>query len=715
MGESLLSVAVRILPGLLIATAALQAQPFHRQDGSLLPAGWAVAISGLALSLVAVAWRTRWQRFIAMLALAIFGQACALQLINAPPFGIYQRFFPLRDLLAPSRLPFLFGLVLQTVIVIWSTRELWPSLRRWLPGLLTIRQLITLGWLTLASAVLLSRDLNHYALEIIFTLWIYAVSALNLAAVVAAVPNTIFQRWQEIPDGLDRRLPLLAAAWTTAICALIAWFAFEGVPHISDSVSYFIQAKYFSTGHLYLPAPPDDASFNVSHLFNDGTKWFAYGFPGWPAVLTIGVLAGVPWLMNPMLAGIVIILAHSLVSRLHDRRTAHAVVLLLTVSPWFLFTSSSLMGHTVSLVWTLAAALAVEKERRSGRGLWGAAAGVFLGALFLTRPIEGVLVGGAIGLWALRSTGKRIKLRAVAGLVAASILVGGLDFVYNHALTGDAFYPPHMKWADEKAYGPGIDRLGFGLDVGNVGWPHLDAFPGHGLRDVIANTHMNAYAANFELFGWGFGSFIFVFLVLILGELRREDWLFTAIAISIIGGQTVYWFSGGPDFGARYWFQALIPFVFFTVRGVSLLQTRLRNLGAPDGVLWRVAMFPVVASLVALLNVVPWRSVGKYHRYRGISADVGRIAKAYRFGNDSLVFVSSRTPDDYDSAALFNPPTLQSPGTIYALDAGPVHRKIVLRYFPGRRVWFLSGAPEQDGRLRVVAGPLLPKDVEAMP
>ena len=695
------------MPGLIVAAGAVYLDWFRRADRSLLPVGWAIVLIGLALSATAAAWRTRWQNCIALLALAIVGQACALQLINAPPYGVYQRFFLLHELLLPARLIFLLGLVLQTAIVIWSSRTLWPGLKDRVLELLTGWQIIAFGGMFLVSAVLLAKDPGHYLLELALTTWIYTINALNLVAVAARIPAEFLRGWPVIVERLDRRLPLLAALWTTVVCSIIAWFVFEGVPHIPDDVSYYIQAKYFSVGKLYLPTPPDKGAFDISHLLDDGMKWYAYGFPGWPAVLALGVLAGVPWLVNPILAGIVVLLVHALVSRLHDRPTANGVALLLAVSPWFLFLSSSMMGHTVSMVWTIAAALAVEKERSSGRGLWGTLAGIFLGMLFLTRPIEGVLVGAAIGLWALGLGGKRIGFPAITGLVLASIVVGGIDFLYNRELTGDLFYAPQLKWADEKAYGPGIDRLGFGPNIGNVGWPHLDPFPGHGLRDVIANFHMNAFASNFELFGWAFGSLGFAFLLILFRGFCRGDSIFISITVALIAGQSIYWSSGGPDFGARYWSQAVVPVIVFTVRGAMELQSRLRELGTYTEELWRVPAFIVMASFVAFINIVPWRSVGKYHDYRGMNADVRRLAQTHSFGDDSLVFVRATDPREYARAAIFNPATLDTSGTIYGLDAGPASRQKVLGHFPNRRVWFLSsgGAPN-DGHLHVLAGPL---------
>jgi hypothetical protein len=277
-----------------------------------------------------------------------------------------------------------------------------------------------------------SFDLLRYDTEIALSLWILVINAANLALVAAAVPQDALNataRWlqqrfgsdaktEERPSPVwDRCLPWGAALWVIAVSATFSWVIFEGIPHIPDGVSHLFQAKYLSTGRLYLPSLPDAATFEFEKLHNDGIRWFAYSFPGWPGVLSLGVLAGAPWLVNPLLAGVTVLLTHSLVAKLYNRPLAHIVILLLAVSPWFLFMSASFMSHPATVVWGLGALLAVVKAQDSGRWVWGLVAGASLGALFLTRPHEAVFVGAAIGAWTffLRP---RLSLGSLAALLA---------------------------------------------------------------------------------------------------------------------------------------------------------------------------------------------------------------------------------------------------------------------------------------------------------
>jgi hypothetical protein len=265
-----------------------------------------------------------------------------------------------------------------------------------------------------------------------------------------------------------------------------------------------------------------------------------------------------------------------------------------------------------------------------------------------------------------------------------------------------------MKWTDEAWY-RGADRLGFGSTIGNVGWPHIDPLPGHGPGDVLINANKNLYMTNFELFGWSFGSLAFAALAVSLGGRRREDTIFAAIVVATVFGHSFYWFSGGPDIGARYWYQMLVPLLVLTLRGVQTVQRWLFSSVTTKSSPWRLSAFVAVASLVAFVNVMPWRSLDKYHHYRGMSADVKRLADSNGFGH-SLVFVRAEDQEDYASAFVLNPPTLTEAGTVYALDRGPDQRQTLRRHFPDRQTWIVGRDASSGSRMQVLAGPLAPHE-----
>src|SRR5690606_8209702 len=152
---------------------------------------------------------------------------------------------------------------------------------------------------------------------------------------------------------------------------------------------------------------------------------------------------------------------------------------------------------------------------------------------------------------------------------ATSIMVGALVLPYNQHLTGSPTAFPIMEYTDLH-YGPGTNALGFGPNRG-LGWPGLDPIPGHGAVDVAVNANFNLFQTNTELHGWATGSLGILALFLLAGPKRREDWWMVAVIVAVAGIHSFYYFSGGPDFGARYWYLILLPCLVLTARGLEWL------------------------------------------------------------------------------------------------------------------------------------------------
>ena len=662
---------------------------------------------------------------LALIALAILGHGCALQLIDVRPYAAYQHYPTWRSLLShpPAAV---WGVVVQTIIVAWLSWRDRARLGSAVLGALPARVWIVFAAFTAFSLAVPTGTFTRYLGETLLAGLIALVAALNLALAAVMVPDAWLARagsWAgervTLEPGAhtarrrDRTLVVAAAVWVMLAAAMTSYAVLERVPHIDDSVANFFQARYFSTGRLYLPPPPDIESFRLDlTVIRDG-KWFGYAFPGWPAVLAIGVLFGVPWLVNPVLAGILILIGHAWLRRRCDRGTANVAVLLLTVSSWLIFMSAEMMGHPLTAVLAMLALFAFDHATTRGARwwLWAAVAGASAGALVLTRALDGILACAAIGLIALID---RRLIRAWPAVLTTAITaaaVGALILPYNRAVTGRATYPAHVAWADAR-YGPGVDVLGFGPNVGIRAWPNLDPLPGHGPADVVLNVNKNLFMVNGDLFGWAAGSLLFVWLALAIARWRRDDAVLLTLPAVYAVGYSAFWFSGGPDLGARYWYPMLVPLAGLTARGAQMVTGALETRGRLTHAGGRVALMIIVASVSAAVMMLPWRATTKHYRYRGISGEARQLAATHDFDH-AIVFV--RAPErerDYASAFNLNPPTLEGPETIYAFDAGQAHRAAVVAHFADRPVWVIGrDASPDDAPLRVIAGPLPPGSV----
>lgn len=689
--------AIAWLAGIGSLVSAVLAVDWTYPELGYAPAAIPLAAAGVGLFALGAAWDTSWRAASASFLLLLVGQASALQLVDAPRYAVYQHYVSWAQL--PTMWPWLLMVCLQASVSAYFLLRAWR--RGGHPALQQPRRfalLIALALVAFGSAIP-TVGASRFAGEILLSLLVAFAALANviLLAVdapadgLARVDAWVSARLPLAPHHAEesrwtRRFPYLVAAWVVLTTGSIAWVVLEATPHIEDSVSYLFEARYLAEGRLYLPAPPDSAAFEMGHVVSHEGKWFSKYLPGWPAVLALGVLAGMPWLVNPLLAGVSILLTHAFIRRVYPSWIANATVLLLAASPWFLFMSASFMGHPVSLVWTLIALVAIERGRISSTGpLWGAVVGATMGALFLTRPLEGILVAPVLGLWAWKGRSPGWGAGSFLACGVAGILVALLLLPFNQTLTGSALRTPFALWS-ELNYGPGADVLGFGPEVGIPDWDSVDPVPGHGPFDVLLNTNKNVVTTNVELFGWSFGSLTLLFVALTMWRPRRPDFLFGGIAVSLMAGHIVYWFPGGPDFGARYWYQAIVPLALLTVRGVEVLSRRWQ--ADPMAIPFRRVTLAVAAGCVsALVTFVPWRAWDKYYRYRDIGSDAAALLGGISV--PSIVFVAGEDRSDYESVFNLNPIPLDEGGTVIARERDPASRAAVENAFPGRPVYVL--------------------------
>lgn len=704
---------------------------------NLDPFGWPLSFYGtgatiLVAGLLLLTWRKCCREAAGWIALLLAGQACGLQLVWAGPNIRLQMFRGWSGLLKGPRGVFLVALLIQAALVLWGTRRYWPAVRQHARRFFSWWQLLFVLLLLAISATtiapewaqalaagdwrgLATRSASH-GTKVALGLVIAVTGLLNLILATAALPVLQWDRavtwWR---DGDRRWLPWAAALWVVLASSFLAWVVLERVPHVPDEVCYIFQAKYFAEGRLWVPPPPDADAFFIPFTMIDGGRWYAATTPGWPALLAVGYFFGLPWLVNPLLGGITILLTHELLKRLYGRRLADGAALLLAASPWLLWMSASLMPHPATLVFALLALLGAWKAREQGSVAGGALAGFGCGAMLHVRPLEGIIVAAVAGLWWLGGW-KKFRIAAAAGALVAGGAMTGLFLAYNQALTGDMAQTPINKYLNDTFY-PGVNRLGFGPDVGNdaanrgMNWVGLDALPGHGPIDAFMNTNQNLHLVNFELLGWMCGSLLPVFL---LGTWRRAnaervepnvrsaDRLLWGLLLGNIGIFSLYWFAGGADFGARYWYLLILPCTALTVRAAQMLSARAQEAFLPPGAPSRVWAMLALATAAGLLTLLPWRSLDKYWHYRGTSAGLRRLATQASFSRSLVIINGVRWPD-YACASYLNPAMLSKEyeGAVFALPSSAQSLERVIAAFPDRPVLILNPLPDSPGAFEV--------------
>lgn len=592
---------------------------------------------------------------------------------------------------------------------LWMTEPLWfPKIRSRPDGLMDLVAIALIalqGCVTLYAAwkyKLISeigggvRRLGFFSLVLIFLLsvlvslspmgfaadsrWVsYGVRLVINAALIGLDFLTVAVLLFLPAPALWRKLPVipLAAAFAFFGSALFAYYGFDRLPHVEDEAVYVFQAKLYAEGKLVAAAPPEAVQTAMDYYLLDvrDGEWIATPPPGWPAVLALGILLGVPWLVNPALAGLSVLAAASLATRVWGPGIARWSAAFLALSPWFLAIGGSLMPHMASLLLVLLCWNLLLRARESGL-LWLALlAGLAMGWVFVIRQLEGAILGVLTGLWLLSHVREAGGFLRGALYSAGCVLTGLAYFANNYAITGNPLSAPLARYIND-LWGQGANDYGFGAHIGPPdAWAGLDLGMGHGPYEGVMNTAQSLALLDMDLFGWGVGSLFFVWIAVMYGKLGRAALAMLGLCLVIALAMFIYWFSGSYYVGPRYWFMMVFPLAIVSAQGVTALSERL-SFADPSGV--RVSASVMVLLAFSISVYAPWRAVEKYHGY-GNATNAVRSAD---LSGNLLVFVDV---PDFGSALFLNDPFLREDRPIYLRDLGPEANALAETAFPERQ------------------------------
>ncbi len=710
------SAVLFISGGLLIFWSCFDAR-FRNSENDFTGLVCLPVSAGIALLINVLTVRTEWRKAGFWFGLALVGKAVSLQMINAGAGLRYQHYKSVGQIFGELS-PVIWGfLIFQTILVFFGIVFLRKRLWNWVKPNFKIWQALLVAAFFLIPTATVSENISFYIQEWLFAGFVQTINLGSLVLFAFSIPREATGNLQglnerlfgetteKIEPGMPDRFALRLAVLVVIAAALLNIFSYERHPHVPDEVSYLTHARFFASGVLTMPAPLVPEAFEVYLMTYKGAEWFPAPPPGWSMILAVGTIFGVPWLVNPLLAGLNLLLSYILLRELYPKRTARIAVFLLAFSPWYLFLGMSFMTHIFALTCALLAAVGVAWARRTENSLWAWAGGLALGMIVLVRPLEAVAMAGLLGLWSIGLGGKRLKISGIAGLVLGSMIVGGLGLLYNAALTGKALEFPINAYTNAH-FGPNSNAYGFGPDRG-MGWA-IDPNPGHSPTDALINSNLNISTLNTELFGWSIGGFLLLGIFFCLAKFQRSDHLMLAVIGVIYILHFFYYFSGGPDFSARYWFLMIVPLVALTARGIQLLAAKLKETSADADV--RLFAVVIALCLLTLINFIPWRAVDKYHNFRGMRSDVRYLAAKHNFGR-SLVLVQGNQHPEYDSAFVYNPLDLRADAPVYAWDRDAETREKLLRAYADRPVWIIK-SPSLTGRgFEVSEGPLSTRDL----
>lgn len=494
---------------------------------------------------------------------------------------------------------------------------------------------------------------------------------------------------------LDRRAYVAAMCILGAATSIGLNVALAHTPFVQDEIAMLFQAKNFAQGHLYAPAPPKDLAefFDYEFIVRDGPRWYGkYGL-GPSLLLVPGVWLGVPWLANPLLGGLAVLLVYALARELVNDRVARVAALLAAISPFRAGVFALMMSHggclCLAMLFTLYAVRAARNPTRYRNFLW---AGLALGAMIQFRPYTSLWLGIAVvGGAAVLCRWRELRASAVWSFalpVAASVL---LYMGYNHALTGDATLSPFERWSK-------TDKPGFGPDVGLEYWPRQDR--GHTPVNGLVNTYINLDDTAQYLLGWGRMTLVLLAAALLL-RLHRGMFVFAALGmLSLIVGYFFYNYSGQIHGLARYWSEAMGFMFVLAAGGLAACRKALARAFAwagwmPYGAPARAAVCLAALTLTLGFTVRAYSNLASAFRsdFR-FDPQLKQTLERQPLTN-AIVFVPSHwyreslmlTVEGYGAGVVLNEPDLERSTVIFARDRGDQRNAILMRYYPDRKAY----------------------------
>lgn len=216
----------------------------------------------------------------------------------------------------------------------------------------------------------------------------WAALALGLGCVLAALAN------RDVLEGVRRvsRARFLASVSLVSAFLTLGFAAhyLRGGPRIIDATAYVLQAKALAHGHFAWRVPWPSASFRGRFLLFAPPDRVAGIFPpGWPLLLALGDVLGVPMLVGVALSAALTVATYALAFELgagmsaQSREDAARVAALLSMACSALrYQTADPMSHAATaLAVTVAFTLALRASRRAILGL-------LLGAVLCTRPVS---------------------------------------------------------------------------------------------------------------------------------------------------------------------------------------------------------------------------------------------------------------------------------------------------------------------------------------
>lgn len=461
----------------------------------------------------------------------------------------------------------------------------------------------------------------------------------------------------------------------------MAYGPFEGIPKGGDEAAYYFQSKIYAAGHMAAPAPAVDdpmAYFPFRHFIFRNNMWFIIYTPFHSLLMAPFTAAGASPLLGPI-EGLLSLIGIFLLIRLWTGETiARISVLLLLLSPFFLFMTSTFMAHNTNLMLITWSLYMISRRAKGASVAYGIASGFLIGLAFATKPYPVLVWLFFIPLAVI--VGCRDRWFRILGPAAVAAVIPLVLFLLSNSYyTGNPLHAGYDLIRGGKLIGFGPDKAWF-PEYGD----HAHT-PVRGLFNVARQIGVGSTI----LFGWPFLSLVPILLA--IGRIRKERrvlWLFLPLLLIML--LMFLHYCPAIDYGPRHYFTLLPVILLLSVLGFrEAVKFARRRRGTEGSNI--VAVFVFCQFLITLfvylpegieLRSSPWQSI-----------DRQPMITASNFVDiPSIVFMQAGQHGypNISSGMNFNSPFLDKE-IIYCAHQTPEEDILFMQAYPGRTpylYWF---------------------------
>lgn len=222
--------------------------------------------------------------------------------------------------------------------------------------------------------------------------------------------------------------------------AILAYFSHGSFPMSGDGYAYLTQAKIMAQGRLYVDSHPLRQFFDCDYIVNNG-KYFGCYPLATPFFLMLGVLVGMPWLVNPVVGSLALIVIYYLIKQFFTPEAARYGVYFILLSKFSSsYINTTYLSHPTSLLFiSLFIYLFITGlNRRWNYRLF--LAGLALGGAVYARPLTAAAISAPITLWGLYKLFRRNwPYRSIGVFLAGLMIPMSLLMLTNKIQTGNPF------------------------------------------------------------------------------------------------------------------------------------------------------------------------------------------------------------------------------------------------------------------------------------